>query len=338
VYRFLCSTNLPIFLLGVAVLDQLRKPSPLRATLFYSTCLFNLILLGPAMTSNLGLTGFVAQQVLIFTGLALVFARFMDLRPLSLAFRLRMLTPLGIAKSALLGLLAWSLANSLGFLMVSAVTSLGGTIPRSYQMIMDAPFLIALAVGALTPAICEEIAFRGYLLGNLRPLGMKVTVILSGVLFGAMHLSLIRLLPLTVLGLLFSLAVYRVGSVLPGMVMHLVNNGTIIALSFYVSRSIPEPALVPAPPTITGIAIHSVAAIVLGLAAWAFVKTFGPGDLAQRSANDQVEDEDDAVWAPPSSGRTRIERLLAVYLPLIPAAVLFAWFAAYELVVVFGPK
>lgn len=314
-------------------MNQLRGPSPIRATLFFSTCLINLILLGPAMLANLRLFGFVAQQVLIFMGLAVVFSRLMDLRPLSLSIRFRMLTPLGFAKSAVLGLLAWGLANSLGFLMVTVITSLGGTIPRNYQMIMDAPFLVALAVGALTPAICEEIAFRGYLLGNLRPMGLGSAVILSGILFGAMHLSLIRLLPLTALGLLFSLAAYRAGSVLPSMIMHLVNNGTIIALSFYVGRASVDTAA--APPSLVGALVHALALIVLGFSAWSLANTFGPNDLAAR--HDSVEE--DSAWTDPSpSNRTRIERLLAVYLPLFPAVLIYAWFAAYELVLVFGPK
>jgi membrane protease YdiL (CAAX protease family) len=313
--------------------DQLRGPSPIRATLFFSTCLINLILVGPAMLANLRLFGFVAQQVLIFTGLAVIFALFVDLRPLSVSIRFRMLTPLGIVKSALLGLLAWGLANSLGFLMVALITTLGGTIPRNYQMIMDAPFLTALAVGALTPAICEEIAFRGYLLGNLRPLGLKSAVILSGILFGAMHLSLIRFLPLTALGLLFGLAAYRVGSVLPSMIMHLVNNGTIIALSFYVGRASAETAATP--PSIAGVVVHCIVALVLGFAAWSLANTFGPSDLAAQHDSD----EEASAWAAPETpGRTKIERLLAVYLPLIPAALVYAWFAAYELVVVFGSK
>ncbi len=314
-------------------MNQLRGPEPIRATLFFTTCLFNLILIGPVMLSNLGLFGFVAQQVVIFIGLAVVFSLLMDLRPLAKSIRLRMLTPLGIGKSALLGLLSWGLANSLGSLMVAAITSLGGTIPRNYQMIMDAPFLVALTIGALTPAICEEIAFRGYLLNNLRPLGLKTAVILSGVLFGAMHLSLIRLLPLTALGLLFSLAAYRIGSVLPSMIMHLVNNGTIIALSFYVGQTTTDTP--PIVPSVTGIVVNSIAAIVLGFSAWSLANTFSPSDL--KASYDS--DTDDSAWADPRpSNRTRIERLLAVYLPLIPAAALYAWFAAYELVKVFGPK
>ncbi|HSJ25518.1 MAG TPA: ABC transporter permease subunit/CPBP intramembrane protease [Longimicrobiales bacterium] len=93
-----------------------------------------------------------------------------------------------------------------------------------------------LLVVAVTPAICEELVFRGVLLQGLRTrLSPWGAIAASALVFGAFHLSFetaIRLLPTAWLGLLLAYVVWRTGSIFTGMLMHLVNNGTIVLLLF----------------------------------------------------------------------------------------------------------
>ena len=87
---------------------------------------------------------------------------------------------------------------------------------------------------AVTPAICEEIVFRGVLLGGTRTLEPWRMIVLNGVVFGAFHLSfetVIRFLPTATLGMVMAWAVWRTGSIWIGALMHLVNNGTIVLLA-----------------------------------------------------------------------------------------------------------
>src|SRR5690606_8454425 len=91
-----------------------------------------------------------------------------------------------------------------------------------------------LLLAAVTPAICEELVFRGVLLHGL---ASRMTpgraILLSAVIFGAFHLStatIIRFLPSAWLGLLLGIVVWRTGSLATGMLMHLVNNGVVVLL------------------------------------------------------------------------------------------------------------
>jgi len=87
---------------------------------------------------------------------------------------------------------------------------------------------------AVTPAICEEIVFRGVLLGGTRGLEPWRVIVLNGVIFGAFHLSfetVIRFLPTAVLGMVITWSVLRTGSIWIGALMHLLNNGTIVVLA-----------------------------------------------------------------------------------------------------------
>jgi sodium transport system permease protein len=87
---------------------------------------------------------------------------------------------------------------------------------------------------ALTPAICEEIVFRGVLLGGTRALEPWRAIVLNAVVFGAFHLSFetaIRFLPTAMLGGLIAWVVWRTGSIWVGSLMHFANNATLVALT-----------------------------------------------------------------------------------------------------------
>ncbi|MBU6162141.1 MAG: ABC transporter permease subunit [Myxococcales bacterium] len=88
-----------------------------------------------------------------------------------------------------------------------------------------------LFIGAFSPAICEELLFRGFILqglrGSVRP---WVAVVVTAVLFGLLHMSIYRLAGTTALGVIMGFLVLRTGSIYPAMLFHFVNNA--LALTF----------------------------------------------------------------------------------------------------------
>ena len=63
-----------------------------------------------------------------------------------------------------------------------------GQLEGLQAMFVSPPLWQALAVIALAPAICEELAFRGFILSGFRHLGRKWRAILfSAVFFGLAH-------------------------------------------------------------------------------------------------------------------------------------------------------
>jgi sodium transport system permease protein len=87
---------------------------------------------------------------------------------------------------------------------------------------------------ALTPAICEELVFRGVLLQSLgREARAWRAILLSAAIFGAFHLSFetaLRFLPTFWLGLLLGWVVWHSRSVFASMGMHFVNNAFVVLL------------------------------------------------------------------------------------------------------------
>ncbi len=89
------------------------------------------------------------------------------------------------------------------------------------------------AVVSVFPAICEELLFRGYILSGFRSRYPEwATVLAVGVCFGVFHTSVMRFPGTCLLGMAFAFIVCRTGSIIPGMILHCLNNSLAI-ISMY---------------------------------------------------------------------------------------------------------
>ena len=77
--------------------------------------------------------------------------------------------------------------------------------------------------------VAEELVFRGAALWLLRPLGRNAAILGQAVLFAALHGSLQAKAYALGMGLLFGWAADRSGSLLPGILLHILNNGAVLA-------------------------------------------------------------------------------------------------------------
>jgi membrane protease YdiL (CAAX protease family) len=90
-----------------------------------------------------------------------------------------------------------------------------GTIPVQVALIV-----VAAPIG-------EEVCFRGMLFGGLREkLPRLAAALISGVIFGALHAitGISAVPPLIVFGLLLALLYEKTGSIVPGIILHMLNN------------------------------------------------------------------------------------------------------------------
>ncbi|MEE2642130.1 MAG: ABC transporter permease subunit [Planctomycetota bacterium] len=101
------------------------------------------------------------------------------------------------------------------------------------------PVLIVFCF-SIVPAIAEEFFFRGVLLRALQP-GNRVwlSITLSALAFGVFHtlsltdLSSQKFLPSFLAGLLLAWLAVKSGSILPGILLHCLNNGILVSLAYY---------------------------------------------------------------------------------------------------------
>ncbi len=156
--------------------------------------------------------------------------------------------PITILGAALIGLGAWAIAHE-AFVLADAMGIGGLDEERIKQTLgrLDAftksPPLLLVACLALTPAIIEELCFRGFLFSSLsKVLSPARVIVVTSIIFGLFHvltgnaLLIERFVPTTLLGLLLGWIAYRTGSVIPGMVMHFVHNALLELVAHYHER------------------------------------------------------------------------------------------------------
>jgi sodium transport system permease protein len=86
------------------------------------------------------------------------------------------------------------------------------------------PWLPFLLMAAL-PAVCEELAFRGFVLSGLRHLGSKRWAIgLTAVFFGIAHGVIQQSLAATAMGVVIGFVAVQTGSLIPCILFHLSYN------------------------------------------------------------------------------------------------------------------
>jgi membrane protease YdiL (CAAX protease family) len=113
-------------------------------------------------------------------------------------------------------------------------------IEETYTMLVRAhsPFelLFVIIVVALTPAICEELLFRGLIQKNMTlATNKKAGFIFTGLIFGLYHVNPFLIVPLVGLGILFGFFMARSETILIPMAAHFINNLVSVVGVYYES-------------------------------------------------------------------------------------------------------
>ncbi len=96
----------------------------------------------------------------------------------------------------------------------------------------DLPLWLPLLAFAVAPAICEELAFRGFILSGLqRTQRYRLAAVMSSIAFGIVHMIPQQVFNATLLGLVLAALALRSGSLIPGVIFHLIFNGTQVIAS-----------------------------------------------------------------------------------------------------------
>lgn len=127
-----------------------------------------------------------------------------------------------------------TLINAISMLFVdNTVVSLSGVM-------LEIPFPIMLFLMAVTPAFCEEVVFRGVVYGGYRKDGKKFwAVILSGFMFGIMHMNLNQALYAFAIGILLALLFEATDSIFTTMLFHFVYNAQSCCLMYLMEAMMP---------------------------------------------------------------------------------------------------
>ncbi|MBO6143343.1 MAG: CPBP family intramembrane metalloprotease [Lachnospira sp.] len=124
-------------------------------------------------------------------------------------------------------------------LFVSSLTSLFSTnyVQDSAEELLAYPFLVQLLIIAVLPAFVEEFVFRGLIYHSYRKNGILGAAVLSGLVFGLMHLNINQLSYALLMGIVFALLVEVTGSMYSSMLAHFAANSYSVIMMQLVSMT-----------------------------------------------------------------------------------------------------
>ncbi len=108
------------------------------------------------------------------------------------------------------------------------------------EQIETAPWLTIVFLMAFIPAVCEELAFRGFIFGGLvRDGGWPRAIVVTALMFGISHGFLQQSIAASCMGALLGWISFRTGSVLPCILLHFTNNALSVSMSRLAESGIP---------------------------------------------------------------------------------------------------
>lgn len=109
-----------------------------------------------------------------------------------------------------------------------------GDLNSGMSSLTSYPFWLALLVNAILIPILEEVVFRGYLFSRLgKAMPAVVAAVISSVVFGLCHGGLVWAIWAGVVGLIICVVRVKTGSIIPGMIFHIIMNTFGMVVSYF---------------------------------------------------------------------------------------------------------
>lgn len=149
------------------------------------------------------------------------------------------ISPVSYLLAIAVGLLGYVINIGASTVSYTALQLLGYTYAVGGGTIYSGPEVLILEIvtGAMFPAFFEEITNRGVLLAALdNEKSDRVKIIFMGVFFGVFHQNVPQFFPTMIIGVIIAYMAVKSQSILPGMIVHFINN-FVITLSDYGSQT-----------------------------------------------------------------------------------------------------
>ncbi len=171
--------------------------------------------------------------------LAAFFYKLIFRRKLSEGLTESFVKPGVLAPLVLLGMGAAMIANNMAALFDSNISIF--MLKNYAQQSTDTrgvPEMVLYVIStAVVPALAEEFAFRGVVMGALRKYGDAFAIFASALLFGAMHGNTTQIVFAFVLGLIFAFTDCKANSIIPSVTIHFINNFYAVVEDILISNS-----------------------------------------------------------------------------------------------------
>ena len=199
--------------------------------LLFAVLLLVVLFAGSTAVLRYGVYGLMIEQTLIFA-LPVLYAWYIkaDMKKL-FSLKIPKISSLLGGFIAYVGL--WLITMVVQAYLVDWFPSIGQSQEGLINLWEGKSLLIMAVSSAVFPGICEEVAFRGFMLGTLKNKYSPVkAVLITGILFGAYHMNILQFVGAGLLGILFSYIVWKGESIYVTMFLHILNNFVVVYMTY----------------------------------------------------------------------------------------------------------
>lgn len=213
--------------------QSLSKPTELQVGILYSIAVFLLVYVGSRVQRWNFNGGILITEFILILLPALIFLY---------SFRFDIKNVLRLNKPTFwnMFLIFWIMLFSIP--VVSGINFLNLWIIKSFFGKIDVPsvpvgenligLLVSVFAIAVSAGICEEVLFRGVIMRGFERHGASKAIVITGILFGLMHVDFQKLIGTMILGILIGYLVYRSNSLYCGIFAHFLNNALATVMTY----------------------------------------------------------------------------------------------------------
>jgi ABC-2 type transport system permease protein/sodium transport system permease protein len=191
---------------------------------------------------RLGLSGILTA--ILFLGFPILLIRLQNIQFRS-GLGLNATRPLIVIGGLLIGLSTWPFVYEI--VLLSQQIGMGWLDLSRFEQVKELlaawssiPLPVVLLAMAVAPGVCEELFFRGFFYGGVRQHFKPIaTILITAIAFALFHVVMAggaapeRILPSGLMGLLLGWVRHRSGSVIPGILLHVVHNAALLTIAHY---------------------------------------------------------------------------------------------------------
>ena len=107
-----------------------------------------------------------------------------------------------------------------------------------YNIVVDYPLIVGIIAVALIPCILEETVYRGVFFNEYRKVNAKKGILISGLLFGLMHMNWNQFVYAFVMGMIFAVVVEACDSIIASMIVHFTINSSSVVMSYLQAKKV----------------------------------------------------------------------------------------------------
>lgn len=225
-----------------------RVPTPIAGSFLYLTVLI-LMLLSSVLTAQIYIDKdyyfiYMLLLQLATIGLPTFVYLIMGKKDIKYSIRLGKVSVAEVLLTIGMTIFGYGVMIALNLLWVLVLNQFGTPQSASIPSIeTGGQYLEALLIIGLVPAVLEEFMFRGVIQRGYERGGRRIAILLTGVMFAFLHISIVSIPAIILMGILLCFIAYRSDTIWTSITYHFTNNAiavTLLFLSSTLTKLFPE--------------------------------------------------------------------------------------------------